>query len=1025
MFVVMRHLRAGAAARRFSPFAPSAFDGALQPVYRCPTAGFRVLRPAPAQSVRRGANRRPSIFFEAPSTRTAGRRAGVASLMLAIFRHAYARHLGALRGHNGYPEMSDHEPLGITFDEAMEGWLGAGCVDPVEGRMLGQRQGTSIRIQARITIADLRRFIEQPGHAARLEGTVSFGPLGGELPIHDGKLDVLVVDPGTGARQMIYEAGFTAGGERFFLRGVKQIVDDPGLDVLEDMTSLFAVVHRGGDERGPIYGAGQLFFELLDAPKLLASMKVTGKTRLGQGLSAKLSFLSFAYGVLRDEYLSQVNPLYDAAYQNVVLRGQARDSSGAAHPFFLVSGIHSRGFPWGDEESFCDVMLVVGDPGSGPGRFAIARRRLEAHEVDVQGGSLSYDGPIFDLSERGTISFSEMHQGMPPVAIGRAVLSIRFRAAAHPLAPFPFRYNHEIVDRLSHRLRETLRRTLPSEHQMGFQIVPSSVSQVSGSIALQLPGKTLTLTIDAAETAGEAEDTTIRNIREPTLLYGYICAIRRAAGAARVQLHASSLRDDREHWGKDRLDALVGAVVSRSTSKDLDIQPGGVRVTDLAEPEVGGEGARLFQKLGDPLLQVTLDHFPTAVFHRRIITVRDPSGEQCPALEEAMETLRRESIDCPREVVVAAIRHDDKHEALARALEQSAFLATVEARRAATGKARADFAIVIKPSFMFAYNRRDRTTYTDPELVEHLVTRLRAEGYRRIAVVEAQSTYGEYFDHRGVRDVAAYLGYATDGSRGYAVVDLTEDEQEMRHLGVALGHHPVPVSWRDADFRISFAKNKTHCYVFYTLTLKNVYGALSLADKFKEYHCDRGIAATTVEYLAAFPVHFGIIDAWSSADGPFGIFADPEPNDTRTIIAGADLVAVDWVGASKMGIDPMLGSHMKLAVRAFGKPRIELVGDGSIYQPWSNVPMGLSLLATFGLDANHYFGNLLYMSVAYMDEQAFPIKSRSRLLHAVRQVTRPLSEAVFLQSGGQRTRANRALSRLVTWLGTEPQRSEA
>lgn len=918
--------------------------------------------------------------------------------------------------------MNTYDHLGLTFEESMDGWLGVGRVDPVDGRMHGQVAQTSLRVAAHVTIENLRRFMDQPDHAAKLEGTVSTSLLGADMAIHNGVFNLFVVDPRTGERQLLYEAGFTSpGGERFFLRGVKHVVDHPGFDVIKDMTTLSVVVHRGDDDRGPIYGAGQIWFNLADALGMFLGMKVTGQAWFGEAMAARIAFVSLAYGALRDAYLADVNPLYDASYQNLVLKGQARDAAGLAQPFFLVSGIHTKNFPWGDDESFGDVLLLLGDPDRAPRRFAIASRRLEAHHVDVEGGVMSYDGPIFDLGARDSLSLSEMHQSHPPALAGHAKLALRFSATPHPIAAFPFRVNQEILDRLSYKLRETLRRALPAERQFGIQIIPSTVSGASGTLALHFPGGALHLAIDGAATTGEAEDSTIRNIREPTLLYGYICAIRASTGAARVQFHTSSLRNDREHWGKDRLDALFGAIVSRCASRDLDIQPGGVTVTDLAESPENTAAPPLFERLGDPLLRVRLDHFPTGVLERRIIAVRDPSGERCLALEEAMDMLRREAVDCPREVVVAAIRHTDKQAALTRALEAGELLETLEARRALTGKSKRDFAVVIKPNFMFAYNRADRTTFTDPELVEALVARLRGEGYERIAVVEAQSTYGEYFGHRSVAEVARYLGYATDGSRGYTLVDLTEDEQEYRHLGVALGYHPVPRTWRDADFRISFAKNKTHAYVFYTLTLKNIYGALSLADKFKEYHCDRGIAAPTIDYLAAFPVHFGIIDAWSSADGPFGIFADSAPNDTRTIIAGADLVAVDWVGASKMGIDPKLSTFMSLAIRAFGKPKITLVGDGTIYEPWLNVPMGLTQLATFGIDANHYFGSLLYMSVAYMDEEAFPLKSRSRLLHAVRRAMRPLQEAVFVQSGGHRTRANRALARLFTWLGKQPE----
>ena len=84
--------------------------------------------------------------------------------------------------------------------------------------------------------------------------------------------------------------------------------------------------------------------------------------------------------------------------------------------------------------------------------------------------------------------------------------------------------------------------------------------------------------------------------------------------------------------------------------------------------------------------------------------------------------------------------------------------------------------------------------------------------------------------------------------------------------------------WKNADFRIAFAKNKTHTYALYTLTIKDIYGALPMENKFLEYHHKRDIFSTTIEYIKHFPIHFALIDAYISADGPFGIFADKNPN---------------------------------------------------------------------------------------------------------------------------------------------------
>jgi len=266
-----------------------------------------------------------------------------------------------------------------------------------------------------------------------------------------------------------------------------------------------------------------------------------------------------------------------------------------------------------------------------------------------------------------------------------------------------------------------------------------------------------------------------------------------------------------------------------------------------------------------------------------------------------------------------------------------------------------------------------------------------------------------------VKEMAAYLGF--DGKAGYEVVDMTEDATEIRDFPAPLGRHPVSDVWRDADFRISFAKNKTHAYAYYTLTLKNIYGALPLANKFKEYHCDRDIYGPAIQYLQEFPVHYGLVDAYLSADGPFGIFADTEPNRTQTVIGGADLVAVDWVAASKMGLDPMIRRYMQLAVEKFGKPAIELIGDGSPYLPWLNVPVALTMAAHGGMDANHRFGNLIYMISAQMDEKHFEHKSKAPHVVLLRKLTRPIRDTFFVRTDRPPTAANRFMSWLFYRLG--------
>jgi hypothetical protein len=180
----------------------------------------------------------------------------------------------------------------------------------------------------------------------------------------------------------------------------------------------------------------------------------------------------------------------------------------------------------------------------------------------------------------------------------------------------------------------------------------------------------------------------------------------------------------------------------------------------------------------------------------------------------------------------------------------------------------------------------------------------------------------------------------------------------------------------------------------YTLTIKCVYGALSMEDKFLEYHHNRDIFKTTIEFMKHFPLHFGLIDAFVSSDGPFGVFADKDPNRTETIIGSEDLVAADWIGAAKMGLDPMESDYMKEAVAAFGKPRIRLLGDRSIYPDWVNVGDVLPWGALNVIDRSYYFGNLFYSVMSYM-EPFFEYKEESLARRFGKILAGPLQAQFF------------------------------
>jgi uncharacterized protein (DUF362 family) len=343
---------------------------------------------------------------------------------------------------------------------------------------------------------------------------------------------------------------------------------------------------------------------------------------------------------------------------------------------------------------------------------------------------------------------------------------------------------------------------------------------------------------------------------------------------------------------------------------------------------------------------------------------------------------------------VVVLTGKDKFDLLDRVLAQSGFFEILEKRFQEVGKTREAFSVVVKPNFMFMHAKKDRSGYTDPELVEALIDKIVDRGFTKVSLVESQSTYGNYYHNREVANVAKYIGYT---QKNYRIVDLTE-EKVHHDYGGRLGPHWVGPTWRDADFRISFAKNKTHVFSHYTLTLKNIYGTLPLQNKVKEYHCLREYDWPTIETMKHFPVHFGLIDAFVSADGPFGVIVCNSPKHTKTIIGGENLIAVDYVGAKKMRLDPCdprVGRFLSLAVEALGRPEsIDWVGDKSFYEPWQNV--NEPLLQFLDLIEEAYdFANWWFLVLTAMDDH-FPLKKQSWGVYAMRKILAPFKRYYYL-----------------------------
>ena len=878
------------------------------------------------------------------------------------------------------------EKVGLRFSETMSGYLAEGVLDFEEGEKKGREQGHSLSFDAVIEIESVSDFIKLSGQEAKLSGTVSYKPLGENLPIRDGVFTLFRPDPASGTRQMTYFFWFTGkDGKDYFLHGHKVIHDDPGMDALEDMTRLFTRLYHGRRIGGTPIASGILTFRLLDFPSMLASFEVTNTHSPITKLRTISAFVKFCYGEVRETYLP--GPVYNTRYENLVLRGKINSKEGGPRNFFFFSGIHDKDFPWGDDEVFWDIALMIQKGDGSWERYVLTDRRIENLKLDVEKGVYQYEGPIYQLVEGYSVSKAHLEKSPLPGHLRKmhAKIEIRFSCKSYPTVGIPFSIVSKFEKLIPRQYREEVKELLRRIGALGLHLTPHRVLVSEGQIILKDDSKAETFTFEADQTIGEAEISTLNNIRWPTLYYNYFCALNSESDQIYVKIRSGVFRKNRTDYLKDSVEQLLGKVINHIGSLDLDIQ--GDQSKILPEDE-----AISFKMKDENLLEINNDHFPTATFQRRVVAMTDDQGKLFYALEEDMDPHILRSINSDKVIKVAAIKDSDKFKALKSVLETTNFFQKLDKACESSGKSKEDFAIIVKPNFMFMYSTKDRSTYTDPELVEYLITAMHDRGYRNLAVGEARSTYGTFFTNREVKTVAEYIGLK--GSN-YRIIDLSEAEglEEYQFSG-KLGKHPVNREWKNADFRISFAKNKTHVYTYYTLTIKNIYGALSKENKFLEYHHERDIFSTTIEFIKHFPIHFGFIDAYVSADGPFGIFADKDPNKTETIIGSEDIVATDWVGAEKMGVDPMISNYMKQAVEAFGKPQITLTGDRTIYPDWVNAWDVFPPFLFKGVDRYYYFGNLVYSVFAYMDPK-FQYKDPSLAKRFLRLLADPITDLFF------------------------------
>jgi predicted acylesterase/phospholipase RssA len=208
------------------------------------------------------------------------------------------------------PEPVPRRTTSIRFTEQMKGYASAGESDPEAGHKKGKRDKTRLDVKLTILIDDADRFIVDPSHYARIEGTVTSPLVGGTRPVNRGTFNLFVHDTDPRHKQMQYRLVCSdASGKTMTLSGVKEIENDDGLDALNDTTTLFVKVFEGDvaeqDEAGAaVHGAGIIRIEFFDFLQQMTTFRAEGPTVAAE-TQALGRFGALFFGKLWDVYGSR------------------------------------------------------------------------------------------------------------------------------------------------------------------------------------------------------------------------------------------------------------------------------------------------------------------------------------------------------------------------------------------------------------------------------------------------------------------------------------------------------------------------------------------------------------------------------------------------------------------------------------------------------------------------------------------------------------------------------------------------
>jgi cholesterol oxidase len=192
------------------------------------------------------------------------------------------------------PKPSAAEPIGFTFTETMKGYISELQTDTyLSAYTHGQNTNMPFQFTLSVFAEDVDAFVADPDHLATMAGTVLAPTLSSKaLTVSNAHFNLFVKDAtNTDKKKMKYNfLMHSIEGKSYYFEGYKDVENNEGFDLWNDLTTLYIDIYRGKNNTTPLLAKGILKINPLDFATQLGTMRSTNAQGLAEKSKGLLAF---------------------------------------------------------------------------------------------------------------------------------------------------------------------------------------------------------------------------------------------------------------------------------------------------------------------------------------------------------------------------------------------------------------------------------------------------------------------------------------------------------------------------------------------------------------------------------------------------------------------------------------------------------------------------------------------------------------------------------------------------------------